>query len=277
MINRSVVRGGEIPNYSNAMRSTSMSIYLYLKTHNKTGLKYLGKTVTNPFTYKGSGLHWSRHLEKYGNDVTTEILKECDTNDEIKQWGEYYSNLWNVVESPEFANLKPESGNGGAVGPDGARKISEKIKQIRNDPEWRDTVLIEANRKMLDTVTSKEWLETVGKEASKKHSDTLNNPEWIATVGIVKAKKVSEKAKQRKNDPGWRATKGVEARQKEIQTKSDPVWQSTSGAKMKQAMSEKRNSEEYKSKYYKTCPHCTRTIDPGNYKQRHGDNCKERY
>ena len=253
-----------------------MSIYLYLKTHNKTGLKYLGKTVTNPFTYKGSGLHWTRHLEKHGNDVTTEILKECDTNDEIKCWGEYYSNLWNVVESSDFANLKPESGDGGAVGPDGARKISEKIKQIRNDPEWRDTVLVEANRKMLDTVKSAEWLETVGKEASKKHSDTLNNPEWIATVGIIKAKKVSEKAKQRKNDPEWRATKGVEARLKEIETRSDPTWQATSGAKMKQAMSEKRNSDEYKLKHYLTCPHCEKTTDPGNYKQWHGENCKKK-
>lgn len=74
MINNSVVRGGEIPNYSIAMRSTSMIIYLYLKTHNTTGLKYLGKTVKDPSTYKGSGLHWTRHLAKHGNDVNTEAI-----------------------------------------------------------------------------------------------------------------------------------------------------------------------------------------------------------
>ena len=49
-------------------------VTLYIKTHNKTGLKYFGKTKQDPFTYKGSGLYWKRHIEKYGYDVNTEIL-----------------------------------------------------------------------------------------------------------------------------------------------------------------------------------------------------------
>jgi len=48
--------------------------YLYVKTHNGTGLKYFGKTVKDPHKYFGSGKYWVRHLEKYGRDVTTEIL-----------------------------------------------------------------------------------------------------------------------------------------------------------------------------------------------------------
>ena len=251
-----------------------MPIYLYLKTHNKTGLKYLGKTSQNPFTYKGSGLHWTRHIQKHGNDVTTEILKECTDNNEIKHWGEYYSILWDVVGSPEFANLKLESGDGGAVGPDGAKKISDKIKKIRTNTEWRSTVGEEAFVKMMETRNSTEWQETVGVEASKKHSDTINDPIWLSTVGKVKASKVSKKAEQRKNNTEWRETIGVIARNKEIETKSDINWINTTGKKMKQAMTEKRNSEEYKAKHYKTCPYCNKTMDPGNYKQRHGDKCK---
>jgi hypothetical protein len=88
-------------------------IYLYLKTHNKTGLKYLGKTEQDPFIYKGSGYLWKRHLSKYGNDVTTEILLETDNKEEIKKVGIYYSDLWNVVESNDFANIVPEQGDGG--------------------------------------------------------------------------------------------------------------------------------------------------------------------
>jgi len=92
-----------------------MTIYLYKKTHNITGLQYLGKTSRkNPHRYKGSGIIWSRHINKYGYDVTTEILKECQTNDEIKYWGQYYSILWNIVEDAAWANLKPEEGDGGA-------------------------------------------------------------------------------------------------------------------------------------------------------------------
>lgn len=93
-----------------------MTIYLYIKTHNKTGLKYLGKTsAKDPYRYYGSGTYWKAHLRKHGYDFSTIILKECKTNTEVKYWGEHYSNLWNVVESKEWANLKPETGEGGAM------------------------------------------------------------------------------------------------------------------------------------------------------------------
>lgn len=88
--------------------------YLYVKTHNKTGLKYLGKTVSkDPHSYPGSGTVWRRHLNKHGYDYTTEILLETDNAEELKEQGVYYSNLWNVVESAEWANLMIEQGDGG--------------------------------------------------------------------------------------------------------------------------------------------------------------------
>jgi predicted DNA binding protein len=50
--------------------------------------------------------------KKHGYDVTTVILKECETNEEVKKWGLYYSKLWNIVENKSWANLIPESGEG---------------------------------------------------------------------------------------------------------------------------------------------------------------------
>ena len=47
--------------------------YLYLKTHNKTGLKYLGYTKNDPMKYKGSGKYWSNHIKIHGNDVLSLI------------------------------------------------------------------------------------------------------------------------------------------------------------------------------------------------------------
>lgn len=89
-------------------------LYLYVKTHNKTGLKYLGKTQRkDPHKYPGSGKYWTRHLNKYGYDYTTEILLETNSKSELEKLGIYYSNLWNVVESQEWANLKIEQGDGG--------------------------------------------------------------------------------------------------------------------------------------------------------------------
>lgn len=92
-----------------------MIIYkLYVKTHNITGLKYLGQTTrADPHKYPGSGKYWRNHLEKHGYNYTTEILFECQSYQELKEKGTYYSNLWNVVGSKEWANLIPETGNGG--------------------------------------------------------------------------------------------------------------------------------------------------------------------
>jgi len=44
-----------------------MTIYLYKKTHNITGLQYLGKTISkDPYSYTGSGVRWTNHLKKHG-------------------------------------------------------------------------------------------------------------------------------------------------------------------------------------------------------------------
>ena len=110
----------------------SKTIYLYLKTHNKTGLKYLGKTIYNPFKYNGSGKYWLKHLKKHGNDITTKILKECDSESEIKKWGLYYSNKWDIVNSNEFANLTEETGNGGICWQIHPCLGKSKTKEIKN-------------------------------------------------------------------------------------------------------------------------------------------------
>lgn len=102
-----------------------MPIYhLYVKTHVITGLKYLGFTSKNPFQYKGSGKYWRRHLRKYGENISTEILLVTESFIEMKQTGLFFSKLWNVVESEEWANLKEESGDGNSS--DTSRKLALK-------------------------------------------------------------------------------------------------------------------------------------------------------
>jgi len=57
----------------------------------------------------------------HGKAHETEILKECQSNQEIKHWGKYYSDLWDIVNAVDnlgnkiWANLKPEEGDGGFV------------------------------------------------------------------------------------------------------------------------------------------------------------------
>lgn len=94
------------------MRKLLFKTYIYLKKHNPTGTYYLG--VTNhykPFTYKGGGTKWKRLLREYGSDITTFILLETNDEAELKRNCEYYSNLWNIVDNPNFANRMRETGN----------------------------------------------------------------------------------------------------------------------------------------------------------------------
>lgn len=88
-------------------------IYLYVKTHNKTGLKYLGKTAQDPNIYRGSGKRWKNHIQKHGYDVRTEIIFTSESKEDITEKGIYYSNLWDVVNSNEWANIREETGDGG--------------------------------------------------------------------------------------------------------------------------------------------------------------------
>ena len=107
-------------------------IYIYIKTHNKTGLKYLGQTQSkNPHSYVGSGKYWRLHLKVHGNDVTTQILRECSTKQEVRHWGEYFSNLFDVVNDKGWANLKPETGDGGSPkGTNLGRSHTEKTRKL---------------------------------------------------------------------------------------------------------------------------------------------------
>ena len=96
-----------------------MSIYtLYIKTHNKTGLKYFGQTKQDPYKYKGSGDDWLTHLAEHDNCVTTEIVLQTASKEERNHWGRYYSYAWNIVGAMDdygnkiWANKIPETGSG---------------------------------------------------------------------------------------------------------------------------------------------------------------------
>lgn len=85
--------------------------YLLLKTHKTTGLKYLCKTSRDDWErYSGSGKYWLLHLEKHGYVFNTELLFKSDDIDEFSKICLNYSSELKVVESNEYANLKPEDG-----------------------------------------------------------------------------------------------------------------------------------------------------------------------
>ena len=99
--------------------------YLYIKTHNTTGLKYFGKTTSNRQRYRGSGKYWISHIKKHGYDVTTEIVGYFTDEISCMLYALEFSYMNDIVNSAEWANYQPESGI------DGGDTISYKTDEER--------------------------------------------------------------------------------------------------------------------------------------------------
>jgi hypothetical protein len=195
-----------------------MTTYLYIKTHKITGLKYLGKTTQDPFKYKGSGIRWCNHLNVHGDEHDTEILMECQTKEEVKQWGLYYSELWDVVKSPEWANLKPENGDGGGV--KGIKRTAEFKNKVSASQKGK-THTAKSRTKMSVSQLGKlgPWLgKTRSKETREKISDSLkDNIPWNKGLTGLTYSPRSEETKAK-----HRALRWYNNGEKNIKTSGEP-------------------------------------------------------
>jgi hypothetical protein len=100
---------------------------LYVKTHNITGFKYFGKTsrLDKIHTYRGSGIHWRRHLKVHGNDYTTELLGIWQDSERLTKFAVKFCLENDVVKSKKWANMVLEEGLQGAS--NGETNISKRF------------------------------------------------------------------------------------------------------------------------------------------------------
>lgn len=104
------------------------TIYLYIKQHSVTGLKYFGKTIRNPNTYKGSGKRWVSHIKKHGIDkVETIQIWEFSDIQTCSTFAKKFSIENDIVASNEWANLMEENGYTG-----GGNQSAETREKLRN-------------------------------------------------------------------------------------------------------------------------------------------------
>lgn len=104
--------------------------YLYVKTHNVTGLKYFGKTTKDPYHYRGSGKHWLAHIKKHGNNVSTEVIGYYTNADECATRALQFSKDNCIVESQKWANMIVENGtDGGDTGRTNYKPLSNETKR----------------------------------------------------------------------------------------------------------------------------------------------------
>lgn len=138
--------------------------YLYIKTHNITGLKYFGKTTgTNPEKYTGSGKYWLRHLQVHGKDFTTEIVGYYENETDCVEVASSFSKKHNIVESKDWANFKIENGI------DGGSDLGHKK---HNTVNMKTAASIKA-REMVNNGTHP-FMGKAGSELAKKRNAKLS-------------------------------------------------------------------------------------------------------
>src|SRR6056297_237355 len=174
-------------------------LYLYVKTHRTTGLKYLGYTSQDPHTYHGSGVYWRAHLEKHGYDYDTEILCECQDKTEVREQGLYYTELWDIVESDGWANLKEECGDGGRQSAEVRQRIGEagkgRVPWNKGKQIWTEEQRREIGRRNIER--GPQSADTIAKRVAKNTGKRRSAESKAKTSAALKGRTFSSKTRQK--------------------------------------------------------------------------------
>ena len=154
-----------------------VTYYLYIKTHNKTGLKYLGQTRNkDPHKYLGSGTYWKNHLNKHGKDYSTEIILKTENISILSFWGLYFSREWDIILSDKWANLKEEGT--GNIGIKYSLESKKKMSLSRSGrPSWNKG-LPKEQQPHFGKKRSEETIEKVRQSNIGKHFGRKPRPAW---------------------------------------------------------------------------------------------------
>jgi signal peptidase I len=109
-----------------------------IKEIDQTGMKYLCKRKFNPddetdhLKYKGSGVLWRRILKAHPEYTIKTTVLGLFSKEELKCQGLYYSELYNIVDDPQWANFINEVGDGGDTS--NTPGYVEALKKRKPDP-----------------------------------------------------------------------------------------------------------------------------------------------
>jgi group I intron endonuclease len=183
------------------MSTSEIITFLYIKTHNVTGLKYFGKTTQEPYTYPGSGKRWKSHLKKHGNDVTTEIHGSYTDEEKLVAAALTFSHENNIVKDKIWANLMEENGLDGALPgkplSDETKMKLSAAKSGENNPNYGKTPSDETKKKLSAALSGENhplYGKTHSDETKMKMSAALsgeNNPNYGKTASDETKKKLS--------------------------------------------------------------------------------------
>lgn len=146
---------------------------LLIKTHIHTGLRYLCITKSkDPYKYRGSGIYWNRHLNVHGNHVHTEIILQTENYDDLVFLAKFYSDLFDVAASPQWANLIKEEGYAhiGQKDPTINKKRSSSAKNVWNKLSYEDKI----EKMKFCHEGRRTWFSKSDEDAKKKYLEKLS-------------------------------------------------------------------------------------------------------
>lgn len=239
-----------------------MTIYLYLKQHSKTGLKYFGKTEqSDPYSYLGSGTYWKPHINKHGKEfVETINLWQFEDQNKASEFALKFSEENNIVKSKEWANQIPEDGINGGGWPKG----SPSPMQGKNHTEETKTKLSDkalGNKRRL----GKHHTEETKTKLSERMRGKVHSEETKL--------KMSESRKGRfvgEKNPMYGKSPSLDHRQKIAKANTGKIRTDETKAKISES-NRNRKGIKYKSMI---CPNCGKEGSGGSMKRFHFDNCK---
>lgn len=244
-------------------------IYLYVKEHSVTGLKYFGKTGSkDPFKYPGSGVDWKKHIDFYGKELIRTIeLWGFDTQELCTEFAIEFSIQNNIVESDKWANMQIENGKNGPLGQTGEKshtfgrkpseKTLEKMKERRGEknPFYGKTHSEETKEFLSNLIKGKtgELCHNFGKTHSEDTKKKMSLKKKNISLSDEHKKKISYSIQGEKN--------GFYGKTHSKETKilcGIKISEKTKGVKKKII----------------TCPHCEKSGGSSQMKRWHFDNCR---
>ena len=150
-----------------------MTTFIYIKTHNITGLKYFGKTnKTDICLYEGSGKYWKNHIKKHGYNCRTKVVRTFTNMEDCRWWCMKFSIINNIVESNDWANLIMENGLDGWV--KGVKRSEETKRKMSMAKKGKmGNHLKKHTEDTKRKISEKMKLKKHTKEHNKKISETM--------------------------------------------------------------------------------------------------------
>lgn len=234
------------------IRQSFVPTRLYIKRCH--GMWYFGKTTQDPFKYTGSGVVWSDRLKKYGKD-SVETLWVSDAYSDpavLQEVALAFSRENLIVESAQWANLKPENGI------DGGFRLTESSHQKRMETRRQNgTVNTNTPESIAKSLATRAQNGTLNVQSDESIARQLETKRKNGTMNVNTAESVAKGIETKKRNGTYGVTNITpESIAKQMETKR---LNGTTG--------------KGKPKAVITCPHCGKSGGNSQMKRWHFDNC----